>query len=125
MNVTPEEFIEDFHEKRRLAGLGDEHGVKVVLSAPGISQVISCDKIAVDPTLLGSGLGRRTLDLLVEMSDATGLALELIPHKLPGRPGMSDEELVGWYQRHGFIPSPCPDAARRMVRAPRAQQQSD
>lgn len=29
MNVTPEEFIEEFHERRRLAGLGDEHGVHV------------------------------------------------------------------------------------------------
>jgi hypothetical protein len=121
MKVTLEEFVEEFHVRRRLAGVGDEHGVTVVLSAPGISSVVSCDEIAVDPALLRSGLGRQTLDLLIEMSDTTGLALELIPYKLPGQPGMSDEELVDWYRRNGFVASPLPDAPRRMVRTPQSQ----
>jgi hypothetical protein len=95
VSVSPDEFIEEFEQRRKRAGLSDRSGVTVVLTTSGRSSV-SFDQIEVAPWLQGTRLGRRTLALLIELSDETGIALELIPRKLPGRAGMCDEQLAAW-----------------------------
>jgi GNAT superfamily N-acetyltransferase len=118
--VSPDEFIEEFHERRAAAALGDNDGVFVELSSPGRS-LVSFDHIDVAPGLRGQKLGRRILTLLTEMSDLAGLALELIPHQMEGRGGMTDDELAAWYRRCGFVDAPTADTPKRMRREPRGR----
>jgi GNAT superfamily N-acetyltransferase len=116
--VSPDEFIEEFHERRAAAGLGDNEGVFVDLSSPSRS-LVSFDGIEIAPELQGQKLGRRILTLLTEMSDHAGVALELIPHQMEESGGITDDELAAWYRRCGFVDAPTTDTPRRMKREPR------
>jgi GNAT superfamily N-acetyltransferase len=114
-DVSPDESIEEFHERRAMVALGDNDGVFVDLSSSGQSSV-SFDHVKVAPELQGKKLGRRILTLLTEMSDHAGLTLELIPHQMEECGGMTDAELVAWYRRCGFVEAPTADTPRRLRR---------
>lgn len=53
--------------------------------------------LAVRPALRGRGIGGRALSRLCEEADAAQLALTLS--------AWSDDPVVGWYERHGFVRS--------------------
>jgi hypothetical protein len=114
--VSPDAFIEDFHDRRRAAGLGDEHGVIVELSS-SLPSVVSFDQFIIAAVLRGQGLASRVVDLLTQMSDEEGFALVLIPRRLDDA-GLSDAELTAWYRRRGFVDAPTDNTPRQTRREP-------
>ena len=118
MAMSSEELIEELHERRRAIGLGESDGVEVELSSSSRA-VLSFNLIKIDSGFQRRGLGERTVALLTEMSDGTGILLELIPRKPPGCDGMSDHQLAAWYRRHEFVDAPTEETPGRMARTPR------
>lgn len=112
--LSSDEFIEEVEVQLEQAGLTNV--VRVDLSAPSRG-VVSLDYLEViDKGTLGARLGARALQLLLELSDRSGVALVVIPHSFDGP--MSDDDLAAWYGRHGFMFAPTMDTPRQMRRDP-------
>jgi GNAT superfamily N-acetyltransferase len=114
--MSPDEFIEEFQARLERAGLCDPD-VRVELSPVGPD--MSFDYVRVDPGLRGRGLARRVLELLLRLSDETGMPLQVIPTCIGVDGGLSNEQLEVWYLKHGFVPAGTPQTPRLMRRAPR------
>lgn len=112
--MSPDEFIEEFGLLQQSEGPSPKTA-EIILS-PG-RDVVSVDKIRVDPDHRGQGLASRALRLITRLSDQTGLPLEVIPRALEDGP-ISDSALRYWYERHGFASMPGADPPRLMRREP-------
>ncbi|MGK5626999.1 GNAT family N-acetyltransferase [Streptomyces sp. URMC 123] len=58
-------------------------------------------ELVVRPAERGKGLGTEILNLVCAEAEAEGMDLMLSVDPSPG--GLTFEELVQWYERHGFV----------------------
>jgi GNAT superfamily N-acetyltransferase len=93
-----DEFIDEFERRMEDAQLSGK--VRVELSATNTEHLVSLDLIETDPEHRGQGLGTRALNLIGELADKCGFAVQVIPKNLNGP--MDDENLAAWYTRHSF-----------------------
>ena len=114
--MSPDEFIEVFEGRLLAEGLV-EPAVTVDLS-PGRSAV-SLDRIHVTPDMRKYGTAARVLLLITQLSDESGVHIEVIPRSLEDG-SMGDEALAAWYQRNDFQCAPTKDTPRLMRRAAKA-----
>jgi hypothetical protein len=114
-DLSADGFIEEW--ETRFGGTDLITRVDVRLSPAGVG-VVALDYVEVIATdAKGTGLASRVLRLLLELSDESGIALEVIPHSFGGP--LDDAELAAWYGRHGFLSAPTTDTPRLMRRNPR------
>jgi hypothetical protein len=113
--MSSDEFIEVFEDGRLAASLA-EPIVIVDLSAG--RRAVSLDLIRVTPNKRGMGTATRVLRLITQLSDESGVPIEVIPRSLEDG-AMDDQDLAVWYQRHGFQFAPTADTPRLMRRAPK------
>lgn len=97
----------------RLKGLGSENPLNprqtvlefdegiVKIEATQEEGALRIDLIEVPPDQRGSGLASRALEEIKSVSDETGVQIRLTPEPA-GEEGLSGDELVSWYSRHGF-----------------------
>ncbi len=93
-----DEFIDEF--ERRMKGAQLSGKVHVEFSPTDTERLVSLDLIEIDHERQGQGLGTRALNLIGELADKCGFAVQVIPKNLNGP--MHDENLAAWYARHGF-----------------------
>lgn len=109
--MSADEFIEEF--QHRFNQLAICNFVQVNPSS-GNGSTISLDYIRVEQTKRKNGLATRVLTLLLELSDETGVAIEVVPHSFEPEV-MSDDELAAWYARYGFVSAPTEEQPKRMM----------
>ena len=61
-------------------------------------------RIWVPPSVRGQGYGTKLLKLVLADADHTNTSLVINP--LSDGTGLSNDQLVAWYSRHGFLPKP-------------------
>jgi GNAT superfamily N-acetyltransferase len=115
--MSPDEFIEEFHARLERGGLREPE-VHVDLSTPGGPDV-AFDLIKLAPSVRGRRVASRVLQLLVQLSDESGVPLQVIPRRVGHDGGPEDDALEAWYRRNGFVHAPTPDTPRLMRRARR------
>ncbi len=114
--ISGDEFIEQFEERLRSAGLVEMLQVDLSATHHG---VVSLDLLKVlDKANLRKGLAAHALQLLLQLADEFGTSLEVIPRNIGGP--LSDEVLDAWYRRHGFESEASVDPPQPMRRAPRS-----
>lgn len=100
------EFMEEF-PGRKIGG-GEyslEHGnVKLGLDIMS-SQKIYLRNLHVDKKYRGIGLASKTVELLKKLADKHGVQIELDAGS-DDDSGLTTDQLIKWYQRHGFKPEP-------------------
>jgi GNAT superfamily N-acetyltransferase len=115
--MTPDEFIDEFQTLLAGASL-DRPGAKVELS-PAV-EAVSFDLLCVEPAARGAKIARHVLELLLRLSDATGMTILVIPACVyPGDGALTDDQLERWYRDHGFKHAGTPDTPRLMRRVPK------
>jgi hypothetical protein len=76
-------------------------------------------KLAAVAVVAQARVASRVLQLLVQLSDESGVPLQVIPRRVGHDGGPEDDALEAWYRRNGFVHAPTPDTPRLMRRAPR------
>lgn len=114
--------VEEFRELWRSSDLQDK------MPEPGLfvnGPLVELNSIGVYGPHQGRHYGSRALRMLTTLCDANGVTITLIARPLDARlldcpATRSTDELVSWYQRHGFVETTTPgDDTRMMVREPR------
>jgi GNAT superfamily N-acetyltransferase len=94
--TVAEKYITDVY--RRLKRLGHENIVAYL--EPEDDRQVSLDSI--DAAVQGKGFGERAMKLITSQADRYGVTLTLVAS---GNGDPSEDRLVRWYTRHGFVMS--------------------
>jgi ribosomal protein S18 acetylase RimI-like enzyme len=104
--LSPDGIVEEFGEQWRQSDL------PAVMPEPGVvanGPLVELNSIGVHKKHQGKGCASRALTMLTVLCDANAMAIKLIARPLdsdllPGCPAtLLTEQLVAWYQRHGFV----------------------
>jgi hypothetical protein len=115
--LSPDGFIEKAQDDLLAAGLGTDL-IRVEISSV-IGGLAAIDFLEiVDQANLRKGVAGRVLQLLMQLADDSGFALEVIPHSFDVP--MTDLQLRAWYERNGFRAAESSEAPNLMRRDPQA-----
>ena len=123
--LSPAAIVEEFGEQWIRSNL------RHVMPQPGVvpnGPLVELTSIGVHEKHQGQGYASRALRMLTTLCDENAMTIKLIARpiesdRLPGCPAtLSTEQLVAWYQEHGFVENGAAgDDTREMIRAPRMQ----
>jgi ribosomal protein S18 acetylase RimI-like enzyme len=121
--LSPDAIVEEFLEQWSRSRLRD------VMPEPGVvpnGPLVELTSIGVHQKHQGQGYARQALRMLTVLCDANAMTIKLITRPLesdllPGCPAtLTTEQLVAWYQRHGFVETRgAGDDTREMIREPK------
>jgi hypothetical protein len=121
--LSPDAIVEEFREQWIRSDLPD------VMPEPGVvpnGPLVELTSIGMYEKHQGQGYARQALRRLTVLCDANAMTIKLIARPLesdllPGCPAtLTTEQLVAWYQRHGFVETKdAGDDTREMIRKPR------
>jgi hypothetical protein len=120
--LSPAAIVEEFGEQWIRSDL------RHLMPEPGVvpnGPLVELTSIGVPEKHQGRGYASRALIMLTVLCDANAMSIELVARPLesdllPGCPAaLTTEQLVAWYQRHGFVETrSAGDDTREMVRKP-------
>ncbi len=120
--LSADAIVEQFSEQWTRSDLPQ------VMPEPGLvanGPLVELTTIGVYEKHQGQGYAKRALRILTTLCDANAITIKLIARPLesilPGCPTtLSTEQLVAWYQEHGFAETrSVGDGTREMIREPR------
>jgi hypothetical protein len=121
--LSPAAIVEEFGEQWNRSDL------RRVMPEPGVvpnGPLVELTSIGVHKKHQDQGYANQALRMLTALCDANAMTIKLVARPLesnllPGCPAtLSTEQLVAWYQKHGFVEtSGAGDDTREMIRAPR------
>jgi GNAT superfamily N-acetyltransferase len=121
--LSPGAIVEEFGEQWHQSDL------TAVMPAPGVvanGPLVELNSIGVHEKHQGKGCASRALTMLTLLCDGNAMVIKLIARPLdsdllPGCPAtLRTEQLVAWYQRHGFVETgSAGDGTREMIREPK------
>jgi ribosomal protein S18 acetylase RimI-like enzyme len=121
--LSPAGIVEEFCERWIRSDL------RHVMPEPGVlpnGPLVELTSIGVHKKHQRHGYASRALRMLTALCDANAMTIKLVARPLeddllPGCPAtLSTEELVAWYEKHGFVEtSGAGDDTREMIREPR------
>ena len=65
---------------------------------------IILELVQVDPARQGEGIGNKLMTKLFELFENDGRPITLYAEQQAGDKGMSNEQLIEWYESLGFVP---------------------
>jgi hypothetical protein len=124
--LSPDGIVEEFLDRWRNSDLPEKMPEPMVIAN---GPLVELTLITVYGPHQKQGYASRALQMLATLCDENGVSLELVARPMGpgfslapcGPVGLSTDQLIAWYTRHGFVDTSAPgDDTHTMIRKPRA-----